>query len=431
MSEFLNSGLNKVAISKEDKTEFGVPSKDFITGDTAFYFEQDLDNPVNPTDTINKVVKKSTRAKQVQSHKDMIGGKNDVTVNFTNNISKNDFMTLFAPLFFQHSYKYTPTITDGLIASAPVSVVDTVTIEVNDIGTLVDGDYVVITGRTITGENDTYEVSNITSNSFDITFEGGFDTETAGLITAEMNTHESVTEDNTSCNKHLLNSSFSFYMPYGWDKTDCAVGKGDILTGLVPKTGTIDFVASTYTIDMVGKSLIEDTENLPIESEYIEPISNGGFFNIDSPIIKDSLGNIQDCSTLSINIENTVTEDLRTFRGGKLAKAIVDQQTITGSYTLLFNSEDDLNNHSKTIYDNRKKLDNTGVYTIGLESSDGSTIEITGEMNFMNEQKNKIVGGWELAVDFEILYGNTNDNITLKVVNGISQSIGELFNTQA
>lgn len=430
MSNFLNSGLNKVAISKEDKTQFGVPSKDFVTGDTAFYFEQDLDNPVNPVDTINKVVKKSTRAKQIQSKKDMIGGRNDVTVNFSNNVSKNDFMTLFAPMFFQHSYKYTPTVTDGSLVDVS-SVGDVVTIEVTNIGTLINGDYVFISGRTDFDEDGTYEVSNVTANSFDIEYENGFATETVGTVTAEMNTHESVYEDNTSCNKHELDSSFTFYMPYGWDKTDCSEGKGDYVTGLVPKTGNIDFVASTYTIDMIGKSLVEDTQNLPIESEYIEPISTGGFFNIDSPIIKDADGVVQDCSTLSINFERTVTEDLRTFRGGKLSRAVVDGGMITGSYTLLFASEDEIENHSKRLYDNRKSLDNSEVYSVGLEASDGSSIEITGEFVFMNEVKNKIVGGWEFSTDFEILYGDNADNISCKVVNGISESIAELFNTEA
>jgi hypothetical protein len=434
--DYLNSALNKVAISREDNTNLGIPSKDFATGtggtETAFFFEQDLESPLNPTDNVEKTVKKSTRGRQIQSQADVIRGNNIVGLNFSNNVSKNDFATLIMPMVFPHGYAYTPTVTNSVI-TAVSSATNTVTITVTDIGTLANGDYVVISGRTITAENDAYEVANVTGDSFDITFTGGFDTEVAGNADAELNTHESVFEDLTDCNKHRFESSFSFYMPYMWDKADCAIGGGDIATGMVAKTVALNFVDSTCTIDMIGAEVIDDSTNLPTkDADYREPINKTGtYFDTNRPSIKDALGNAQDCLSLDMTVTLNVDESLKVYKAGKLTQNITDGATIAGSYTLLFKSEDELDNHSALIYANRKSTVNSGIYSLGLASNDGAYFEITSNMNFMNEQKNKVSGGWELAMDFEMLYDYNAEPITAKCVNGINQSIVELFSSIA
>lgn len=72
--DLLNSGLGTVAISKETNDNIGVPSKDFTT-DTAFYIEQDYENPLTPEETFEKQVKVSTRGTQVAHQKDVIRGR--------------------------------------------------------------------------------------------------------------------------------------------------------------------------------------------------------------------------------------------------------------------------------------------------------------------------------------------------------------------
>lgn len=433
MANKLNSALMPVAISREDNSTLGVPSKDFTATDTAFFFEQDLATPLSATDNVEKTVKKSTRGRNIQSQKDVLRGNDLCTLNFSNNVSKNDFATLFMPLFFQHGYAYTPTVTDSTI-TAVSSVTDTVTITVTDIGTLIDGDYVVISGRTITAENDIYEVSNISSNSFDITFTGGFDTAIEGVADAELNTHTSVFEDVTDCNKRRIESSFTFYQPYAWDKADCAVGEGEIITGLAPKTGNINFVDSTYTIDMVGRETINDSNNLPVDSDYRKPINaTGTYFNTNNPVIKDEAGVVQDCLALEMTVTLNPDETQKAYKANKYDKVIVDGETmINGSYSLLFETEDQADNHSATLYANRKNTENSGKYSVGLSSNDGSYFEITGEMNFQNEVKEKVANGWELSMDYEFLYDESDlENITVTCVNGINQSIAELFSSIA
>lgn len=432
MSDFLNSGLGKTAISRENNSTLGVPGKDFTGSDSAFYFEQDLETPLSASDSVEKTVKKSTRARQVQNQADVMRGNRIVGLNFSNNVSKNDFSTLFMPMFFQHGYLYTPTITDSAI-TAVTSVVNVVTITVTDAGTIADGDFVVITGRTITAENGTYEISNLSTNSFDITFIGGFDTAIEGDAGAEMNTHESVFEDLTDCNKKRLESSFTIYQPYFWDKAVCATGAGEIITGLAPKSGALNFVDSTYTIDMIGRAVINDSTNLPKEDDdYKEPINETGtYFDNNRPVIKDILGNAQECLALDLTITLNTDESLKAYKAGNYDRVIVDGATLSGSYTLLFDDEDALDNHSKLIYDNRLSTTNNGVYSLGLASNDGSSFEITSNMNFMNEQKNKVAGGWELAMDFEMLYDYTAIPISAKCVNGINQTTAELFSSEA
>ncbi|MCP4991553.1 MAG: hypothetical protein GY928_37495 [Colwellia sp.] len=432
MSDFLNSALGKCAISRENNDNLGIPSKDFTGTDSAFYFEQDLESPLSATENVEKTVKKSTRARQIQSQSDVMKGNSIVGLNFSNNVSKNDFATLFMPMFFQHGYLYTPTITNSTI-TAVSSAVDVVTITVTDAGAIANGDYVVISGRTVTAENGTYEISNLSSNSFDITFVGGFDSAVEGLADAEMNTHESVFEDLTDCNKKRLESSFTIYQPYFWDKADCAIGSGEIVTGLAPKSGALNFVDSTYTIDMVGSEIVTDSVNLPKEAnDYKEPINETGtYFDNNRPVIKDSLGNAQNCLSLDLNVTLNTSEDLKAYKAGKFDRVITDGATLSGSLSMLFLSEDALDNHSALIYANRKDVNNNGVYSLGLSSNDGSSLEITSNMNFMNEAKNKVSGGWELSMDFEMLYDYTAIPISVKCVNGINQTITELFSSEA
>lgn len=432
MSDILNSSLGPVAISKETNATLGVPSKDFAGGNTAFYIEQDLDAPIASQDDVEKVVKKTTRGNQVQSQKDVMRGKEMVTLNFGNNVSKVDFATVIMPMFFPHSYAYTPTVTDSTI-TAVSSVTDTVTITVTDIGALQDGDYVVISGRTITAENGTYEVDNISSNSFDITYTGGFDTEIAGVADAQMNTHSSVMEDINDCNKKRRESSFTIYQPYLWDKADCAVGQGYITTGLAPKSLDLDFVASTYTVDMIGKQIIDDSTNLPTsDASYKKPINKTGtYFDSERPVIKDSLGVAQQCLALTLNVTHNLSEDLKVYKAGKFSKVVVDGTTITGSYTLLFDTKELADNYSATIYANRKSTENYGTFTLGLSSADGASVEISSNMSFSNVQKVQASLGWELSMDFEMLYDYDAENITATCINGYNQSMAELFATEA
>lgn len=154
----INAGLLPPIIAKE--TTFGVAPKDFNLHDGAVQglpVNQSFESPINVVDSYNKEVIKSTFGSQVQKDAVMVLGERSVSANFGHQIGLNDFVVI-GNMFFQNKYNYIPTITDGTIDSITWDGVATV-FDVGDIGTLENGDEVIVSGRLIGNEDGTYNVT--------------------------------------------------------------------------------------------------------------------------------------------------------------------------------------------------------------------------------------------------------------------------------
>lgn len=425
MANNINAGLNVGVLARE--TTFGVAPLDFEGTDIGYGINQSFENPINVIDTAEKEVIKSTFGSQIQKNNVILQGNDIVTSNFSHQIGINDFAVLGA-MFFQNGYEFVATIVDGAI-TAIVNNVDEVTITLTDAGTLETGDIIQISGRTVnTDENGRYIVKSVSTNDIVIDFVGGFDAELLGTVTAELNKHIAKIEDVNDCQKQLLDSSYSIYLPRKFSKDVCAVGEGEIYTGVVPKTLNLNFLDATYTIDTMGKELITDSNNLPVSDAQYKPISNfDGYVRKNVPTVKDMNGDVLEALELTLDVELGTEDSQKVRKAGTLNRAVVDGVSVKGNWKMLFLTEDDASNYSASLYANRKSVHNEAPFSVGVENTDGSSVFITGNLNFMNETVTKETGGWVLSLDFEALRTVDYPNVVLEVVNGYSTTMAELF----
>lgn len=427
MGNNINAGLNRPAISRD--SVFGVPGVDFTADNTtakAYGFNQSFESPLNVIDTPEKTVVKSTFGSQIQKNSVVVLGNDNVNCNFGHQIGLNDFGVI-AAMYFQNGYEFLPTIVDGSI-TAIVNNVNEVTLTLTDAGTLVADEIIQISGRTVnTDENGRYIVKSVTGNDIVIDFVGGFDSELVGAVIAELNNHKALIEDVTNCKRQNIDSSYSIYLPRKFEKNDCAIGAGEIYSGVVPKTLNVDFMAATYTSDTIGQYLNDETVNVPVsDAEYFPTANDDGYCRSNVAAVKVN-GVTQAVSELTVDVELGTEDSNKVRLAGRLYKAVVDGVSVKGNWKMLFLTEDEANNFSNTLYKNRTSIHNEAICELGIDNTDGSSVFIKANYNFMNEQLTKEVGGWILSVDFEALRNDEQPNVELLLKNGYSTTMESLF----
>lgn len=390
---------------------------------------QSYDTPIDIQETFEKEIIKSTFGTQVQKKSVVLLGNKNVNTSFGHQIGLNDAMILSA-MFFQNGYDFQPTIVDGSIVSV-TSVGSIVSIELTDVGTLVNDEIIVISRRTNSLEDGRYVVSNLVGNTFDITFEDGFDVDLEGVLTTELNIHEACIEKYGECGKQLIDSSFTIYLSKMFSKKICGEGEGEIATGMVPISLNYDFLNSTYSITMEGKDLDNTSGNLPIGDEgYIQPINSDGYMRKNSPVVLDANGVEQEAFELTLDVTFETSVEQQARKSGNLNVAVVDGVSVKGSWAMLFGTKDKADNYSNTIYNNRDKSDNSKLMSVGVKHTDGSEIFISGDAVFMNEVVTKAPKGWILRLDYEFLRSDLTDEIKISVKNGYNESMKSLFRTE-
>ena len=420
----INSGLLPAVVKKE--STFGVEPLDFTAHDGSVKglpINQSLDSPINVVDTYNKEVIKSTFGSQVQKQNTLLMGARTVSASFGHQIGLNDFVVI-GNMFFQNKYQFIPTITDGTIQNVSNGT-GQVTIEVADVGDLKVGEKIIISGRTIADENGIYKVISITNN--EITFESTpfDDTDTSGSIKALLNKHVSLIEDVDDCNAQTLENSYSIYLPSKFPDKDsnCNTAQGEIYSGVVPKSLSIDFSEASYSIETIGKSLKESENNPRKVVDYVSNNNPSG-----DGYIRKRVGTLQkwnettstwdslETLSLNLNINFTVEED-KVQKAGELSRALVDGVELQGTYEALFLTEDDAQNISNSLYENRDSIQSGGYYRLAIENTDGEAIYIDGNIKFYGEELTRELGGWKLKVDFQFLRDDdSHKNIQLTVI---------------
>ena len=421
----INSGLLPAIIKQEDN--FGVPNLDFTAHDGSvkgLAVNQSFDSPINVADTYNKEVIKSTFGSQVQQENTILLGKRSVSSSFGHQIGLNDFVVI-GNMFFQNNYQYIETINNGTI-TAITNGTGEVTIEIGGIGELKTGDFIVISGRTNSNENGTFKTTNVNNTTNKITIKTNIvfdDSDTNGEVKALLNTHTLLIEDVDDCLAQTLEKSFTIYLPKKFpDKdSDCSTSEGEVYAGVVPKSLAINFMDATYTIETIGKSLEDYGAKSPrVLADYV---SNNA---VADGYMRKNFGTLQkwnsDTSTwdsletlsLDLNINFNVEED-KVVKAGELSRALIDGVELQGSYETLFLTEDDNQNISNTLYEDRKYVQSGGLYRLALENTDGSSIYIEGNIKFYGEELTREVGGWKLKTDFQFLRSETSKNIKLIV----------------
>ncbi len=352
---YINSGLLPATVAKE--TTFGEVAKDFGAHDgtvKGLPIPQSLDTPFDFSEVTVKEVVASTVGSQVQKDTNLILGAKEMTGSGSHQLNSHGAMGILG-MFFQNGYTFTE-----------------------------------------------------------------------GVLEDDLNTHEMYIEKVNECGKQYLDNSYTFYLPTKFpseagDNT-CSLSTGDIAVGVVPQSLSLDFIESTFNFNVVGKSYNTDELNEgPLKDADYLLSENEQFFRKEFGTLEYWDETEQDfipldTKNLTLDINFTVNTDNKIQ--GELARAVVDGVELTGTYSTLMLTEDDKNNISNKIFDERNNLTNGGLYRLSIANADGSSISIEGNLKFTGEiKKNKTRGGWTLDSSFQFLRNTDSPDIKLTVVN--------------